>query len=153
MSSFLERRQRVTDTSGTLILLEVSAPSFPEVLRLADDTRDWTSNGVTYVGVQFGIKMPDDVAGQSPRAQLVLSNVGRAITEDLEGLAPGELVTARLMVTDRANADVIEEDHYLPMVAVSVTPQTATASCGVDHLMRQQGVRLRFNAHNTPGVV
>jgi len=152
MSSFTERRQRVTDTTGTLMLLEVSAPSFAEVLRIVNDTQDWTSNGVVYTGVQFGFKLPDDVSGQAPRAQLVLSNVGRAITEDLERLAPGELVTARMMITDRADPNVIEQDHYLPMTSVSVNPQTATAACGVDYLTRQQAVRLRFNPHVSPGL-
>jgi len=152
MSTFLERRQRVTDTVGTLMLLEVSARSFPEVLRIVNDTRDWISNGVTYTGVQFGFKLPDDVSGQAPRAQLVLSNVGRAITEDLERLGPGELVTARLMITDRADPDVIEQDHYLPMTSVSVNPQTATSACGVDFLTRQQAVRVRFNPHSAPGL-
>lgn len=152
MSAFLERRQRVTDTVGTLMLLEVSAPSFPEVLRIANDTRNWVSNGALFVGTQFGFKLPDDVSGQAPRAQLVLSNVGRAITEDLERLAPGELVTARLMITDRADVNVIEQDHYLPMMTVSVTPQAATSACGVDYFTRQQAMRLRFNAHIAPGI-
>lgn len=152
MSDFLERRQRVSDPTGTLMLLEVSAPSFAEVLRIANDTRDWVSNGALFVGTQFGFKLPDDVSGQAPRAQLVLSNVGRAITEDLERLAPGELVTARMMITDRAAVDVIEQDHYLPMISVSVNPQTATSACGVDYLTRQQAMRLRFNSHISPGI-
>jgi len=152
MSDFLERRQRVSDPTGTLMLLEVSAPSFPEVLRICNDTKDWVSNGITYIGAQFGFKLPDDVNGQAPRAQLVLSNVGRAITEDLERLAPGELVTARLMITDRDDPNVIEQDHLLPMTSISVNTQTATAACGVDFLTRQQSVRLRFNPHISPGI-
>lgn len=152
MTTFLERRQRVTDPVGTLVLLEISAPSFPEVLRIANDTSDWVSNGITFTGVQFGFKMPEDVTGQAPRAQLVLSNVGQAITEDLERLAPGELVTARLMVTDRADPNVIEQDHYLPMISVSVTTATATAACGVDFLTRQQAVRVRGNPFTLPGI-
>lgn len=152
MSTFLERRQRVTDPTGTLMLLEVSAPSFPEVLRIANDTQDWVSNGLLFVGMQFGFKLPDDVSGQAPRAQLILSNGGRSITEDLERLAPGELVTARLMITDRADPNVIEQDHYLPMTSVSVNSQTASAACGVDFLTRQQAVRLRANSFTLPGI-
>ncbi|MCS4231356.1 uncharacterized protein DUF1833 [Stenotrophomonas maltophilia] len=152
MSTFTERRQRVTDPVGTLALLEVSAPSFAETLRICNDQRDWVSQGLTFIGAQFGFKLPDDVNGQAPRAQLVISNVGRAITEDLERLAPGELVTARLMITDRADVNVIEQDHYLPMMTVSVTPQAATSACGVDYFTRQQAVRLRFNAHIAPGI-
>lgn len=152
MSSFTERRQRVTDTDGILLLLELRAPSFVEVLRVVNDTRDWTSQGNTYVGFPFGFKLPDDVSGQAPRAQLVLDNVGRSITEDLERLQPGELVTARLMITDRADPNVIEASYDLPMTQVVVNSQVATAQLGVDFLTRQQAVTLRTNPFTLPGI-
>lgn len=38
MSEFMERRQRVTDTSGTLLFLELSAPSFSAPAYLVNDT-------------------------------------------------------------------------------------------------------------------
>ena len=76
--------------------------------------------------------------GQSPRAQLVLDNVGRGISEDLEALGPNELMMARLMVSDRADPNLYERDYYLPITSVSVAGATATAQCGVDYLMRQQ---------------
>lgn len=152
MSSFLERRQRTTDTDSALALIEISAPSFPEVLRIANDTVDWTSRGLVYVGYPFGFKLPEDVSGQAPRLQLVLDNVGRNITEDLEGLLPGEIVNARLIITDRADPNVIEADYDLPMAQVSVNSQTATGQCGVDYLTRQQAVMLRANPFTLPGI-
>lgn len=88
MSSFHERRQRLADTQGPLMLLEVSAPSMPEVLRIVNDNVNWTSNGKEFIAAPFGFQLPDDVSGQAPRAQLVIDNIGRALTEDLEGLAP-----------------------------------------------------------------
>lgn len=151
MTSFLERRQRVTDTAGTLLFLEVSAPSFADTLRIVNDTRDWTSNGVLYIGVPFGFKLPDDVAGQTPRAVLTLDNIGRGITQDLESLQPYDVVQARLMISDRANPDAIERTYILPMTSVSVNTKTATAQCGYDSLMRQQAVRLRYNPFTAPG--
>jgi len=152
MSTFLERRQRVTDPAGTLMLLAITAPSFVDTLRIVNDTQNWTSGGVEYIGFPFGFKLPEDVSGQTPRAQLVIDNVGRGMTEDLERLQPGELVTARLMITDRADPDVIEADYFLPMTQVSVNAQTATAQCGVDFLMRQQAVQLRANPFTLPGI-
>ena len=151
MTTFLERRQRVTDTAGTLLFLEVSAPSFVETLRIVNDTKDWTSNGVLYIGVPFGFKLPDDVAGQTPRAVLTLDNVGRGITDDLESLGPQGVVTARLLISDRADPNVIERVYILPMTQVSVNTKTATAQCGYDSLMRQQASRLRYNPFTAPG--
>lgn len=151
-SDFIERRQRVTDTAGVLLFLEVDAPSFTEPLRAVNDTRNWTSNGIEYVGVPFGFKLPDDITGQTPRAQLVMANVGTDFVAQLERLAPNETVLARLMLSDRANPDYIARDLYLPITQVSVTGTTATAQCGVDFLMRQQAVRLRATPYLLPGI-
>lgn len=151
MSTFAERRQRTTDADSMLLFLEVSAPSFVEVLRIVNDTRNWTSNGVEYVGVPFGFKLPDDTSGQTPRAVLSLDNVGRGITEDLERLLPGDIVMAKLMLSDRADPDVIERTYLLPMTQVSVNLRTATAQCGYDAIMRQQAVRLRYSPFTAPG--
>jgi len=152
MSTFTERRQRVTDPTGTLLLLEISAASMPDTLRIVNDTQNWTSGGLEYVGFPFGFKLPEDVSGQSPRAQLVIDNVGRGMTDDLERLQPGELVTAKLRITDRADPNVIESEYFLPMTQVTVNAQTATAQCGVDYLMRQQAVQLRANPFTLPGI-
>ncbi|WMJ69977.1 DUF1833 family protein [Stenotrophomonas sp. 24(2023)] len=152
MSTFNERRQRLADTQGPLMLLEVSAPSMPDVLRIVNDTVNWTSNGLAFIAAPFGFQLPDDVTGQAPRAQLVIDNVGRALTEDLERLMPGEMLTARLMITDRADPDVIEAEYDLPMTQVSVNTRTVSAQCGVDFLMRQQAVLLHANPFTLPGI-
>ncbi|MFZ6696830.1 DUF1833 family protein [Stenotrophomonas acidaminiphila] len=151
MTTFTERRQRVTDTAGTLLFLEITAPSFGETLRLVNDTQNWTSNGIEYVGVPFGFKLPSDVGGQTPRAVLTMDNVGRGITEDLERLLPGDVVMARLLLSDRADPNLIERAFLLPLTQVSVNARTATAQCGYDAIMRQQAVRLRYTPFTAPG--
>ncbi|TAA20288.1 DUF1833 family protein [Pseudoxanthomonas winnipegensis] len=151
MSTFLERRQRTTDAAGILLFAEISATSFVETLRIVNDTQNWTSNGVEYIGFPFTFKLPDDVSGQTPRAQLVIDNVGRGMTDDLERLQPNELVMAKILISDRANPDAIFRTLYLPMTQVSVNASTATAQCGVDYLMRQSAVRLVCNPYTLPG--
>lgn len=149
--TFIERRQRVTDIDGPLVLLELTAPSFGATLRLVNDNRDWESNGHTYVGYPFRFTLPDDVAGTVPRAQLEIDNVGRDMTADLEGLQPNEAVTATILITDRADPDAIFQTIPLPLQNVSVTPTLVTAQCGVDYIMRQQAVRLRATPFTLPG--
>lgn len=148
--TFLERRQRVLDTAGTLLFLEVTAASFSEPMRIVNDTQNWTSNSVEYIGVPFGFQFPDDNKAAS-RAVLVMTNVGRGITQELESLQPNEVVMARLMLSDRANPNTIERTYFLPMTHVSVNGTTATAQCGNDFLMRQQAVRLRCTPYTLPG--
>lgn len=152
MTTFTERRQRVTDTTGILLFLEISAPSFPNPLRIVNDTQDWTSKGIVYLGAPFEFKLPNDTKGQTPRAQLVVDNVGRGISEDLESIGPNEVLMARLMVSDRADPNTIERDYFLPVSSVTITGATASAQCGVDYIMRQQAVKLRANQFTLPGI-
>lgn len=150
--TFQERRQRVTDTSGVLVLLELSRPSSESVVRLVNDTRNWESNGEVYFAAPFRFKLPDDVNGQAPRAVLEIDNVGREMTADLEDLQPMEMIEAVVKVTDREDPDDIAMTFTIPLTQVSITQGVATAVLGVDHLMRGQSVRLRYNRFTTPGI-
>lgn len=152
MSTYTERRQRVTDTDSTLLFLEITAPSFGETLRIVNDTQNWTSNGVEYIGVPFGFKLPDDVSGQAPRAVLTMDNVGRGISDDLERWTPGEMITSKMMISDKADPDTIERTFVFPMTGVRVGGTTATAQCGWGHLLGQQSVRLRQTPFVVPGI-
>ncbi|MBB4604131.1 hypothetical protein GGR60_002689 [Xanthomonas arboricola] len=152
MSTFQERRQRVTDTDGPLELLEMTAPSFGAVLRIVNDTQDWVSNGNLYIRCRFRFTPPADQAGQTPRAQLEVDNVGRGITEDLERVQPNELVMCRVLITDRVQPDVIARRFYLPLTQVHAAGPLITAQIGVDFFMRQQAVKLRANPHTLPGI-
>ncbi|KAF1710307.1 hypothetical protein CSC70_06330 [Pseudoxanthomonas kalamensis DSM 18571] len=150
--SFIEARQRVTDTSGILLLLEMTAPSFGATLRLVNDTQDWVSNSETYVGFPFRFKLPDDTQGVSPRAVLEIDNVGREMTADLETLQPNEIVTATIRIADKSEPNDIFQTLVLPMTSVSVTPTVATAQCGVDYIMRQASVRIRATPFILQGI-
>lgn len=150
--STLERRQRVTDTVGELVLLEIDAPSMSRTLRIANDTNDWVSNGNTYIGFPFGFKLPDDTADNAPTLQLQISNVGRGMSEDLERLLPGEILTATLLIADRTNPNAIERRLPIPIYNVSLTNEMATATAGVDHIMRQQAVKRRYDEITAPGL-
>ncbi|KIJ00487.1 hypothetical protein ST27_10360 [Xanthomonas phaseoli pv. phaseoli] len=154
MSTFLERRQRVTDdnTTAPLELLEMTAPSFGAVLRIANDTRDWVSNGNTYIGYPFRFTPPADSAGETPRAQLEVDNVGRGITDDLERVQPNEMVMCRYLITDRVQPNVIARRFYLPLIQVRAAGPIITAQIGVDFFMRQQAVKLRANPFTLPGI-
>lgn len=150
--TFTERHQRVTNTAGELLLLEITSPVFSEPLRAVSDTQNWTSQGVEYIGVPFGFQLPDDVPGQPARAVLEITNVGTGMTDELEKWTPGTPITAVMRITDRANPDVIEREYRLPIENVSVNSGVVTARLGVDSMMRQQAVRIRFTPFLTPGV-
>lgn len=152
MSQFLADVQAVSDRHGQLFMVELTAPSFSGPAYLVSDTQDWTSNGRVYVGVPFGFRKPDDVAGQSPRLELVLSNAGRGWSEELERLGPNETVMAKFMIASRRNPDQIEREWNVRIAIASISGGEVRASGGLDHLLRQQAVRLRANGFTTPGL-
>lgn len=149
--SFLENRQRITDTTGMLVFLQLTCPAFPEPMRVVNDTQNRTMGGVEYIGLPFGFKLPDQSQGSAARAKLVLDNVGRGITDYLERVGPHDMVLAKLMVCDNAEPLTPAYSINLPLTNVSVSGVLVTADCGADHLMRQQAVKLRVYPHITPG--
>lgn len=150
--SLIEQIQRVTDADGLLCLLEITSPAFTGPANIVNDTKDWVSNGISYIGIPFGFTLPNDVTGQSPRAQLVMSNVGTGIAQELERLGPNDTVTARMRIASKASPSRIEQTLYLPMTSISLSGTTATAQLGVDFIMRQQAVKLRATPFVLPGI-
>ena len=150
--TFTENRQRVTDPSGPLFLLEISADSFSGPAYLASDNRDWVSNGRTYIGTGFGFRLPDDVADTAPMLRLTLANVGRGWSEELERLGPNDIVKATFLITDKGNPDQIERRIPVRLSGASLTGGEVTAQGGMDAMLRQQAVRLRQTPSVTPGL-
>lgn len=146
MTDFLTNRHRQRDKSGMLLFLTVEADSFSAPLEIVADTQDWTSNGVTYTGAPFGFTLPDDVAEQSPRAQLVLANPGRGISEEMERVQGGEQVWATVRIADRSDPDAIWATYPMPLTNVRLSGPLVQAQAGWDHIMRGQAVRILANA-------
>ena len=152
MSQFIANRQRVTDTSPVLVFLEMSSPRFPEPLRIVRYRKDIVSNGVLYTACPFRFKLPDDSPGQVSRTQLVLDNVGRDITADLEQLMPGDRVRMRMMITDTDNVDTYERVINSYLMNVRVDAATATADCGMGLILGMPAMRLIYDDITAPGV-
>lgn len=151
--SFLEEAQRIS-REGILCLLELSSPSFSEVLRLVDDNtpEGFTFNGIRYTSFPFGFTPPSDQSNSASQIKLIISNVGRSITEELEKVGPNQEVRATVMLVDRKNPTVIAKRWRVPLSNVTVDQATATATCGNHQRMKQQAVRLRFNQNYAPGM-
>lgn len=150
--TFRENNQRITNPSGPVELLEISNPSFSAPLRIANDSVDWVSQGVTYVAAGFGFKLPADAQGAAPRMQLTISNIGTGLTDELEGLPPGTRTMAKLIVIDRAAPDQHEHVYWLPITRVVCTPSDVSATAGVDEAMRQSACRQIASPHLLPGI-
>lgn len=150
--SFIERRQRISDTDAPLLLLEIKLSSQSETLYLVNDTVNVTSGGREYVAYPFQFKAPDEVSGSIPQAQLEIGNVGSSLTEDLEKFNPGDVVSCVVKVTDRQDPNYIFSTLSLPLTSVNVNPTTVSATAGWGSLLEQRATLIVSNPFTTPGV-
>lgn len=143
--------QRVNDPAGMLVLLKLEHPAI-DTAYVANDTRDWLINTQTWVGLQFKFRMPKSTAGEAPRAQIEIDNVGGLLSEELERLPPGGVLQATFMLVSRATPTVVDYQFSAPFSGVSATPSMVTATVGNDDAWRAPAVKLRYDPANSPGL-
>lgn len=146
-----EQLHRVVDKSGTLVLVTMTHPSIDDV-HVVNDTRDWTIGAITYIGLPFRFQLPAAVAGQAPRAQIEVDNVGLALTAELEKLPPGAALQATVTVVSRNTPTNVELQITAPLSNVGVTTAAITATLGNDDALRAPAVKLRYDPTNSPGL-
>lgn len=150
--SFRTRNQRLHDDVGYVELLEVTNPSFSGPMHICNDVQDFVSQGIAYTALPFGFTVPDDVSGQAPRMRLQIDNVGRGFSDELERLLPGTTTMARLIIVARDTPDRHEHVFWLPMLNVSASGASVSATCSVDHLSRQAACKHIANPFTLPGI-
>lgn len=150
LNESLAGMQRVS-RDGMLCFIELGSPSFIDTLRLVDDNENHTLNGVEYTGFPFGFTPPSDQSASASQIKLVISNVGRSITEELERVQPNTRVTAVVKLVDRKRPQEVVKQWRMPLSNVSVDMGTASATCGNHQFMKQQASRKRYDQTYAPG--
>lgn len=151
-NSTLLALQRTDDPFGILYRLEISGGGLSEPVRLVADTRDLQSEASTWVGLPFSVQMPRHADKETPRAQIVIDNVGRELTADLEAMPPAAELMATISVVHRQTPDVVDYQFKAPISSVSANPLSVTASMGVADLWRRPAVNVRFDPLTAPGL-
>lgn len=144
--------QSTSDSNGLLELLTLEGDSLSAPIYIVNDTRSWTIGGITYTAFPFRIKLPGQAQKENPRATLVLDNVGRELTDELEALSPGDTLVATCRLVNRATPTVVDAEFVSALSGISVTTALVTASMGPDDVMRQSAIRVRFDPVTAPGV-
>lgn len=143
--------QRVDDPDGVLVLLRIDE-GLSEVVRVVNDTRNWISNGETFIGVPMEIQMPQDVQDENSQASLVIANPGRDLVGEFEAMPPGTSLEITLMLVSRARPDDVEWEYMAGATTATVTSTTVSMSLGNDNLFRGPAVRLRYDPDTSPGI-
>lgn len=151
-NSSLKQVQTIDDGSGFLMLLVLEHASFASTIYVVNDVAPITIAGVEYTAFPFRIKLPSDVQKESPRAQLVIDNVGRELSALLERLPFGGSITSTIKIVSRATPSITEYEFVSQLSNLFLTTSSLVCSMGPDDTMRQTSVKLRFDPTTTAGL-
>ena len=144
--------QRTSDPHGFVELLTISGADIGDPVRLVNDTRDFVSDGETYIALPFEVVLPKDAAKEVPRASLRIDNVGRELTAILESLSPGAELVAKVAVVYRATPDVESYSFTSPLSGVRVNLISVSATFGAGDIMRRPVTNVRYDPPTAPGL-
>ncbi len=144
--------QNVSDSHGILELLQIENESFSAPIRMVNDTRDWTINGINWIAFPFRLKLPNQLQKESPRARLQIDNVGRLPIALIEGIPVGSTVMATIRLVSRSTPSVIDYEFVAQLSNIQATQTILSADMGPDSTMRKSAVQLRFDTKHAPGL-
>ena len=112
---------------------------------------------------RFNARLADDADGQAPRAELVIDNVGNALTQWVEASDGGNGAVVKLMqVADRGVSPrggphcpvdwSVEWSVELDVVGMRVSAQSVTARLGFDPMLHRPAVQVRHDPDHSPGL-
>ena len=135
-----------------LTALEIRHPAIAEPVRVVNDAADHVIEGRTYVGLRFGARFADDIEGQAPRADLVIDNVGRELTQWIERAQGRAGATVRVMQVVVGDADTPEWEMTMDVAHVRLDQERVTARLGFDPLLGRAAVTRRHDPQTSPGL-
>ena len=152
--SLTARRQLHTTASDDppLVLLEITHPNLSTPVRVVGDTQDLVSNGETFVAMGFRVRLPDEINGQQPRAELAVDNVGRELMQWIEQSAGGRNAKVRLMQALRSNPDNIEWEISMYHNNLRATQAEISGELGFPRLLDVPAVQVRADPQTMPGI-
>lgn len=135
----------------TLTALEITHPDVADPVRVVNDTVSRTIEGDTYVPLRFQARLVSDPESGLPRAELVVNNVGRALTQWVERSEGGAGAQCRVLQVI-AGEDTPQYDVSLGVQAMPVRNSEVRVVLGHADLFGRRAVRLRHDPETSPGL-
>ena len=135
-----------------LTLLEIDHPALVSPARFVIDKQDLVSNGDTFTAIAAEIKWPDDMSQGQPRAEIVVDNIGRDLTDWIEASVGGRGASYRFMHVLRSAPNVIQADTTLSGSNVVMTMTTVSATLGYEDILNLPAVTVIFSPQTAPGL-
>ncbi len=135
-----------------LTALEIRHPAIVEPVRVVNHTEDLTIDGERYVALRFGARFADDVEGRVPRAELVIDNIGRELTQWIEAAQGGVGATVRIMQVLADKPTTPEWEMTTDIAHIRLDQERVVARLGFDPLLGRAAVTLRHDPQTSPGL-
>jgi hypothetical protein len=147
-------KERTGSTSGEepSYLLEITHAQLAQPIRVTNDNDDIVSNGDTYIACAFRIQFPDDIANTMPRVPIAVDNVGREMTQWLEGSDGGRGATVRIMQVMRDTPDVVEQEYMLDLLNVKQNMLEVSGQLGYENVLDLPALAATYTPETAPGI-
>lgn len=147
-------KERVSVTSGEepSYLLEISHSQLASPVRVTNNTDNIVSNGNTYTACAFRVQFPDDVQGSMPRVPWAIDNIGRELTQWLEGSNGGRGASVRIMQVMRDTPNVIEQEYTLTLLRAHQNILEVTGELGYENVLDQPALLAIHTPETTPAI-
>lgn len=172
MSYSAAGRRNLNATSADepmLLLIEITHPDLAEPARFVNDTQNIVVEGHVFNATRFSLIKADDVAEQTPKAQLAVDNIGRELTQWLEYSNGGKGARCRTMAALRSSVDEyaidyfaqdytravnadIEFDMTMDLSGIHVNNMQVTSDLGFQNTLMQPAVTVRYDPITSPGL-
>lgn len=147
-------KERTGATTGEepVYCLEISHPALLNPIRVVNDTVDLISQGNTFIACAFTVSLPDDFAGQMPRAQLAVDNIGRELTQWLEATNGGRGALVRMMQIMRDTPDILEMDVTLELLNTRQNMLEVSGELGFQQILDQPALTATQTPETQPNI-
>ena len=142
-----------TPEAVALTALEIAHPDVPAPIRVVNDTQSHSIDRHEFVAARFSARLADDADGQAPQAELVIDNVGKALTRWVELSDGGNGATVKLMqVAEDDDCLKAQWSVELDVVGMRITTNSVTARLGFDPMLHRPAVQIRHDPTHSPGL-
>ena len=148
-------RKKINSTAADelpLQLLEIEHPDLVAPVRVVNDTLPITHAGNEFTALGFQLTPPDDLSQGTPRASLVVDNVGRDLTEWLELSGGGKDATVRIILVMRSDPNTIEWDITLGLDNVNISMLEVSGELGFDDMLNLPASNVLYTPEIAPGL-
>ena len=152
ISENLKQDAWANESDLPLVLLTISHASLAEDIRVVNNKKAITSNGLEYIAFPLQIQLPDSKEDAQPSAKITISNVSREIGQAIRLISTPPSLT--IQVVRQETPDVVEA-RFVGMIMTNVkyNMMTVTADLAFEDLTREGYPYLKFSPSIFKGIL